>query len=540
MQAEIPMKPADIQRRQDIAQYLYNLWTTGGSDPSALAPLIVDGRVDLLGAYVTFSLTDDDSDENDNGHQEIFHEEDDKENSCCQQETLPRIHCDELSYQDFVSKYMRPNQPIMIQGLTQKWKSRSWLMKKQQQQKSQQMDHQQQNENDALVPNLNYLKEVFGNDTVQVHRQEIAGFSSCSSARPKKMEMTLAEYADWWNEYHSKRQNAAPQDHNNNEEEEEHPEQLLYLKDWKFVANHFQERINNNSNPYVNDAYEWPIYFRDDWLNGPDGSMGDAYKFIYLGPQGTVTGLHADVLRSFSWSTNVCGKKLWYLVPPEYTYLLYDCFGKSLARHMHAGPSFLFPGLAQARNHAIRIVQYAGETLFVPSQWHHTVENLAPTLSINHNWLNGSNIHWGWQKLNKEIMALRAQENNQVQSNQQQQQLSGAMGNSVQQQETTHQSNENENVGDDLHTLSLLLSNKVHQIAALARTKSAAHNLEVFKPWEDEETRIFNLKAILPILEGIRSVISNGDDLGLAKRWDCDIDSLILSVKAMLSSKNVN
>lgn len=33
------------------------------------------------------------------------------------------------------------------------------------------------------------------------------------------------------------------------------------------------------------------------------------YRFLYLGPRGTWTPLHTDVLKSFSWSVNVAGWK---------------------------------------------------------------------------------------------------------------------------------------------------------------------------------------------------------------------------------------
>ena len=38
------------------------------------------------------------------------------------------------------------------------------------------------------------------------------------------------------------------------------------------------------------------------------------------------------------------------------------------------------------------IIQNSGETVFVPSGWHHQVYNLVDTISINHNWFNGCNI----------------------------------------------------------------------------------------------------------------------------------------------------
>ena len=33
-----------------------------------------------------------------------------------------------------------------------------------------------------------------------------------------------------------------------------------------------------------------------------------------------------------------------------------------------------------------KVVQEAGETIFVPSGWYHQVTNLVDTVSINHNW----------------------------------------------------------------------------------------------------------------------------------------------------------
>lgn len=48
---------------------------------------------------------------------------------------------------------------------------------------------------------------------------------------------------------------------------------------------------------------------------------------------------------------------------------------------------------------SFEVIQRAGQTLFVPSGWHHQVWNLADTISVNHNWFNGCNIHWIWSAL---------------------------------------------------------------------------------------------------------------------------------------------
>lgn len=47
-----------------------------------------------------------------------------------------------------------------------------------------------------------------------------------------------------------------------------------------------------------------------------DTDSPDDFRFTYLGPEGTFTPLHADVYNSYSWSTNLCGRKKWWLFPP--------------------------------------------------------------------------------------------------------------------------------------------------------------------------------------------------------------------------------
>ena len=42
----------------------------------------------------------------------------------------------------------------------------------------------------------------------------------------------------------------------------------------------------------------------------------------------------------------------------------------------------MFPGLRLARRHAVFVDQVKGETIFVPSGWHHSVENLEVSVSI--------------------------------------------------------------------------------------------------------------------------------------------------------------
>jgi hypothetical protein len=444
----------EVNRRQEVGRLVHSLWTRGGSDLSGLAPVLLDGRIDLLGKYITFQdpgIGARSSIESRRIHPGI-----------------DRIHRKDISYDDFVSKYMQKNVPVVIQGLCDDWKAKSkWVR---------QIDGKG-------VPNLEYLRETFGADVVPVHEQLRSGFTA---TRPLQKKMDVFEYAEWWDSH-----------------QQSSDEVLLYLKDWKFVASH----------PMYG-AYEWPDLFQDDWLNQ---AMGSAYKFVYLGPKGTSTALHADVLRSFSWSTNVCGRKRWYLIPPECTYLLYDCFGKTLASHLHVdiydGMDAFFPGLPEAREHAIEIVQEAGETIFVPSKWYHTVENLEATLSINHNWLNRFCIKNSWEKLKSELRSMQIEE------------ADGQHGDAQDESKTGVNTSDSSQVGDDLLLLWHVIS------------KKARCHLEDFQECRDNSQRLFDVQAIFCVLTEIKDVTSDDCALDLAKHTDCDVMDLIESLQDILDEK---
>ena len=97
--------------------------------------------------------------------------------------------------------------------------------------------------------------------------------------------------------------------------------------------------------------------------------------------------------RSFSWSANVCGRKLWYLFPPGRENILRDPHGQ-LPFDLRTVSE---ERLTQAECH--QLIQETGEVVFVPSCWHHQVWNLEETVSINHNWLNAASVNKTWRHL---------------------------------------------------------------------------------------------------------------------------------------------
>eukprot|EP00054_Salpingoeca_dolichothecata_P010409 m.58195 g.58195 ORF g.58195 m.58195 type:complete len:225 (+) comp18976_c0_seq1:187-861(+) len=159
---------------------------------------------------------------------------------------------------------------------------------------------------------------------------------------------------------------------------------------------------------YDREFYNTPSFFETDWLNcfalrKEDSKPCDDFRFVYLGPQGSFTPLHCDVVGSFSWSTNICGRKFWrFFLPGEERYLK-DKNGR-LAMNLFTNPldSTQCPDLHKAN--FVDIIQETGETVFVPSGWFHVVINLEDSLSINHNWINGANFAHFLGVLNEDLL----------------------------------------------------------------------------------------------------------------------------------------
>lgn len=130
----------------------------------------------------------------------------------------------------------------------------------------------------------------------------------------------------------------------------------------------------------------------------PFGDGTSDYRFVYVGVEDTWTPLHHDVFGSFSWSLNLSGKKVWYLLTPDSQIKAQELWGSG------ASPP---PDIRVVANLTFdTVVQKEGQLIFVPSRWYHQVHNVegapyavppSPTLgtchprvvcSINHNWMS--------------------------------------------------------------------------------------------------------------------------------------------------------
>uniref|UniRef100_A0A7S3PVE1 JmjC domain-containing protein n=1 Tax=Chaetoceros debilis TaxID=122233 RepID=A0A7S3PVE1_9STRA len=145
-----------------------------------------------------------------------------------------------------------------------------------------------------------------------------------------------------------------------------------YLKDWHLQCL-FQEKS----------LYTAPSIFKD--VLNPfllDNEGGD-YRFVYWGCKGSRTGVHSDVLNSFSWSMNIIGRKKWTFYRNKS-----DSNINKISREY------------------IELIQNEGEMMYVPSGWTHKVENMEETISINHNWVMIGTLDKVFACLSSEIGAI--------------------------------------------------------------------------------------------------------------------------------------
>ncbi|XP_027167362.1 jmjC domain-containing protein 4 [Coffea eugenioides] len=285
---------------------------------------------------------------------------------------VERVNGKDLSYTQFVQQYLVQNQPVILTGLMEDWRAcKDWIL-------------------EDGKPNLQFFSTHFGNSKVQV-----ADCGARECMEQKRLEMSVSEFIEKWVQLSSSRESIS------NEVSDD--KSLLYLKDWHFVKEYPE---------YC--AYRTPLFFCDDWLNmyldkydmhtDPDSyqkeneiSCSD-YRFVYMGPKGTWTPLHADVFRSYSWSANICGKKQWFFLSPSQHHLVFDRYMTNAVYNIFEDVSETkFPGFKEAI--WWECTQEQNEIIFVPSGWYHQVHNQEDTISINHNWFNAYNLSWVWDIL---------------------------------------------------------------------------------------------------------------------------------------------
>lgn len=140
--------------------------------------------------------------------------------------------CLKLSYNDFYNKFLIPNIPCVITGVSEKWECKNWF-------RNDQVDFE------YMVKKLGAL----GHKKVPITNCSKKAYDS-----HEKSTIYFHDFANYW-------KNRNPKD------------DILYLKDW---------HLKNELPGY--EFYRVPEFFGSDWLNEYllDTNKDD-YRFVYMG-----------------------------------------------------------------------------------------------------------------------------------------------------------------------------------------------------------------------------------------------------------------
>jgi len=154
---------------------------------------------------------------------------------------------------------------------------------------------------------------------------------------------------------------------------------------------------DDNATKELLEEYTVPRCFSDDLFSLVDNLHEDSqvverppWRWILIGPQRSGTGMHVDPLWTNAWVTVLTGLKRWMLFPPETS---------PEAIGMFEGQPQI-PSVIWFRDYyqkvtcetwpkawkPVQVLQYPGETVFVPNGWAHVVLNLEGTVAVTHNY----------------------------------------------------------------------------------------------------------------------------------------------------------
>eukprot|EP00656_Telonema_subtile_P015550 TRINITY_DN18164_c0_g1_i2.p1 TRINITY_DN18164_c0_g1~~TRINITY_DN18164_c0_g1_i2.p1 ORF type:complete len:289 (+),score=79.70 TRINITY_DN18164_c0_g1_i2:193-1059(+) len=174
-------------------------------------------------------------------------------------------------------------------------------------------------------------------------------------------------------------------------------EDVPYLRSWE-IGQLRQEMLEGCKGGFE--------YFKDMFKLMPAGSMvKPPFSWLFIGPGGSYTGVHADavssklfeggVLTVDAWTTVIRGRKLFRLWPPEALEHLY--VGKISGRYgsrefvdMTNPEMDRFPRCTE--HSPIEITVTEGQVIYIPKNWAHDVLALEDTISLTTHWLTRANL----------------------------------------------------------------------------------------------------------------------------------------------------
>lgn len=278
-------------------------------------------------------------------------------NNCV--ENVPREHVAFLSMESFRARYEYLGKPCVIQGLADDWDARTlWTYTK--------------------------LREDFGDESFKCGEDD--------DGYPLRLKLK-----------HFFRYQAHQTD-----------DSPLYIFD-----STFDTRVKHESRKLLQE-YEVPSFFKEDLFQHVGLERRPPHRWMLFGPERSGSNIHVDPLGTSAWNTCIQGRKLWVLYPPH--------MAKRIVRAKHLvqkkeddEPLDWFMNLLprikekypETLDGMIQFIQMPGETVFVPSNWWHTVLNLDDTIAVTQNFASTGNFSVVWKatREGRSKMARRWREN---------------------------------------------------------------------------------------------------------------------------------
>ena len=114
------------------------------------------------------------------------------------------------------------------------------------------------------------------------------------------------------------------------------------------------------------------------------------YRWILIGPERSGTGMHVDPLWTNAWVTVLQGLKRWLLFPPDTPHEMIGMYTNEPQIPSSIWFRDYYDRVTSSSWHEcfkpVEVLQYPGETVFVPAGWPHIVLNLKLTVAVTHNY----------------------------------------------------------------------------------------------------------------------------------------------------------
>jgi len=259
----------------------------------------------------------------------------------------------ELEPAQFEERYVETNTPVIINGLTDGWEAhRLW-----------DLEYFSTADEVANEPVCVFLTKTYDGEV---------------------MECTMGEYVRSFDQLKERAAGRKLGD-------------VPYLRSWE-VAQVKPEMLTSCAEGFA--------YFKDMFSILPAGNMvKPPFTWLFIGPTGSYTGVHADAVSSklFSggvltvdaWTTVIRGRKLFRLWPAHALENLY--VGKMTGRYgsrefvdMSDPDLGRFPECQKVK--PVEVIVEAGQVIYIPKNWAHDVLALEDTISLTTHWLTKPNL----------------------------------------------------------------------------------------------------------------------------------------------------